>query len=72
MNETMPDVQYMDMFYFRYYFVPWPDCQKFQELDKEVAHQRYVNAHGDVKQEPSPYKVDGRATECDYQLSYQY
>ena len=38
MEERMPDIQYMDMFYFRYYFVPWPDCQKFQELDEEQVY----------------------------------
>ena len=32
---TYPDVQYMDMNYDRYYLVPWPDYQKFEELDEE-------------------------------------
>lgn len=31
----MPDVQEMDMKYDRYYLVPFPDCQKFEELDEE-------------------------------------
>ncbi len=31
--ENMPDVQEMDMKYERYYLVPFPDYQKFEELD---------------------------------------
>ena len=38
MEKRMPDIQYMDMFYFHYYFVPWPYCQKFQALDKEQVY----------------------------------
>lgn len=33
--KNMPDVQEMDKKYDRYYMVPWPDCQKFDELDDE-------------------------------------
>ena len=35
---TYPDVQYMDMNYDRYYLVPWPDFQKFEELDPDYIH----------------------------------
>lgn len=38
MEEMMPDVQEMDMNYDRYYLVPWPDCQKFEELDEECIY----------------------------------
>ena len=41
MNGAMPDVQYMDMNYNRFYLVPWPDYQKFEELDPE--HEHIVN-----------------------------
>ena len=38
MNDIMPDVQEMDMFYESYYLVPWPDYQKFEEIDPEHEH----------------------------------
>ena len=38
MNEIYPDVQYMDSIYYCYYLVPWPDYQKFEELDPEHKH----------------------------------
>lgn len=38
MSNTMPDVQEMDMKYERFYLVPWPDYQKFEELDPEQVY----------------------------------
>ena len=37
-NDILPDVQYMDMHYDRFYLVPWPDYQKFEELDEESVY----------------------------------
>lgn len=46
MEEMMPDVQYMDMHYDRYYLVPWPDYQKFIELDPYGAHTILADIDG--------------------------
>ena len=36
--EMMLDVQYLDSKYSTYYFVPWPDCQFFDEMDEDDDH----------------------------------
>ena len=38
MEKTLPDIQEMDMKYERFYLVPWPDYQKFEELDPEQVY----------------------------------
>lgn len=32
---NIPDIQEMDLTYDRYYLVPWPDYQKFEELAED-------------------------------------
>lgn len=46
--------------------------RQFQQFDKEVAHQRDVNPHGDMQQQPPADEVDGRAAEGEHQLTEQY
>ena len=46
--------------------------RQFQQLDEEVAHQRDVDAHGDMQQQPPADEVDGRAAEGEHQLTEQY
>ena len=45
---------------------------ELEQLDEEVAHQRYVDAHGDMQQQPAADKVDGRTAEGQHQLAEQY
>lgn len=47
MEEKMPDVQYMDMNFERYYLVPWPYYQKFRELDPYGVHTIIADIDGD-------------------------
>ena len=39
------DPQYMDMNYSRWYLVPWPDCQMFDEMDefREGTHPTWID-----------------------------
>ncbi len=46
--------------------------RQFQQFDEEVAHQRDVDHHGDMQQQPPVYEVDGRAAEGEHQLTEQY
>ena len=46
--------------------------RQFQQLDEEVAHQRDVDAHGDMQQQPPADEVDGRTAEGEHQLTEQY
>ena len=46
--------------------------RQFQQLDKEVAHQRNVDPHGDMQQQPTADEVNGRAAEGEHQLAEQY
>lgn len=43
----MPDVQEMDLKYERYYLVPWPDYQKFEELDPDYIYVTPAYVDGD-------------------------
>ena len=43
-----PDVQYMDANYEKHYLVPWPDCQKFLELDEEGLYTTLVEIDGNT------------------------
>ena len=44
---------------------------ELKQLNEEVAHQRYVDAHGDVEQQPSSDEVYRRTAESQHQLSKQ-
>ncbi len=46
--------------------------RQFQQFDKEIAHQRDIDAHGDMQQQPSADEVDGRTAEGKHQLTEQY
>lgn len=37
-TKVLKDIQDMDNNYARYYFVPWPVCQEFEELDDIGEH----------------------------------
>lgn len=37
------DVQYLDMNYDQYYFIPWPDSQILLELDPEKENWSYTD-----------------------------
>ena len=45
---------------------------QLQELDEEVAHQRDVDSHGDVQQQPAADEIDGRTAHREHQLSQEY
>ena len=45
---------------------------QLQELDEEVAHQRDVDSHGDVQQQPAADKIDGGTAHSEHQLSQEY
>lgn len=47
MSNTMPDIQEMDMKYDRYYLVPFPDYQKFEELDPDYIYVIPAYVDGD-------------------------
>ena len=34
-EELMFDPQWLDMNYEKYYFVPWPDCQVYEDIDDD-------------------------------------
>jgi hypothetical protein len=34
-KELMFDPQWLDMNYEKYYFVPWPDCQVYEDIDDD-------------------------------------
>jgi hypothetical protein len=46
--------------------------RQLQELDEEVAHQRDVDSHGDVQQQPAADEIDGRTAHREHQLSQEY
>ncbi len=46
--------------------------RQFQQFDEEVAHQRDVDPHGDMQQQPPADEVDGRTAEGKHQLTEQY
>ena len=46
--------------------------RQFQQFDEEVAHQRDVDPHGDMQQQPPADEVDGRTAEGEHQLTEQY
>ena len=43
-----------------------------QQLDEEVAHERYVHAHAYVQQQPAAYKVECRAAQRQHELSQEH
>ena len=45
---------------------------KSQKFYEEVAHQRDVYPHADVKQKPAADEVHSRTTECQHQLTDEY
>ena len=43
MKEIQLDPQWLDMHYEKWYFVPWPDCQFFDDLEDDY---NVVPVHG--------------------------
>lgn len=45
--------------------------RKFQEFDEKVAHQRDVDTHRDMQQQPAADEIDGSTAERQHQLAKQ-